>query len=295
MKPPPFDYAAPETLEEALDLLSGGRDAKVLAGGQSLVPLLALRLAAPDLLIDLRRIEGLDTIASSNGSVVVGAMATQHEAEINRLLAERCPLVPDALHHVAHPQIRSRGTVGGSVAHADPAAELPAVVTALDATVRVTGPLGERTIAAADLYATTLTSTIAEDEILTAVEFPAAPAGSGAACVEIARRSGDYAMCGGVAQVTVADGAFTDVRMVLFGLATTPARLSDLEARLRGAEATPDAIAEVAPAASEGVELTGDDRVPDDYRRQLASVVTRRALTQALERAAGSAGTGESA
>jgi carbon-monoxide dehydrogenase medium subunit len=256
------------------------------------VPLLALRLAAPDLLIDLRRIEGLDMIASSNGRVVVGAMATQHAAEVSRLLAERCPLVPDALHHVAHPQIRSRGTVGGSVAHADPAAELPAVVTALGATIRVTGPSGERVIAAADLYTTTLTSTIADDEILTAVEFPAAPAGSGTACVEIARRSGDYAMCGGVAQVTVEDGSFADVRLVLFGLATTPARLSGLEDRLRGGDATAEAIGAVAPAAAEGIELTHDDRVSDDYRRQLASVVTRRALAKALERSTGTAGTG---
>lgn len=287
MKPAPFDYAAPESLDEAIDLLSSDGDAKVLAGGQSLVPLLSLRLAAPDLLVDLRRVEGLDSIEERNGNVVVGAMATQHDAETSQLLAQRCPLVPYALRHVAHPQIRSRGTVGGSVAHADPAAEIPAVVTALEATIRVIGPAGERTIAAADLYTTTLTSTIGEDEILTSVEFPATPTGTGAACVEISRRSGDYAMCGGVAQVSVGEGSFSDVRLALFGLATTPARLADVEARLRGGEATREAIAAVAPAAARGIELTRDERVADDYRRQLASVVTRRVLEQALDRAEG--------
>ena len=284
MKPPPFDYAAPDSVEGALDLLSGEADAKLLAGGQSLLPLLSLRLTHPELLIDLRRIEGLSEIAESNGGVRVGAMATQHDAETSHLLAELCPLVGDALRHVAHPQIRSRGTVGGSVAYADPAAELPAVVAALEASVVVRGPSGERTIAAGDLYRAALTSTIAADEILTAIEFPAAPEGSGAACVEVARRSGDYAMCGGAAQVTVTDGSFTDVRLAMFGLAGTPVRISSVEGALRGGEASAEVIAAATPATTEGIELIADRRVSEGYRRHLASVVARRALQRALER-----------
>jgi carbon-monoxide dehydrogenase medium subunit len=285
VKPPPFDYTAPESVEEALDLLSGEADAKLLAGGQSLLPLLSLRLTHPEMLIDLRRVQGLDGIAESDDGVRVGAMATQHDAETSHLLAELCPLVNDALRHVAHPQIRSRGTVGGSVAHADPAAELPAAVVALDASAVVRGPTGERAIAAADLYRGALTSTIAADEILVALEFPAAPGGSGAACVEVARRSGDYAMCGGAAQVTVADGSFTEVRLAIFGLAGTPVRISNVEAALRDGEATAEAIASATSATTEGIELIADPRVSESYKRHLASVVARRALQRALERA----------
>lgn len=285
MKPPQFDYEAPGTVEAAVELLAGSADAKVLAGGQSLLPILSLRLTHPELLIDLRRIEGLGEISRSNGSVVVGAMATQRDGEHNHLLAELCPLVPDALRQVAHPQIRSRGTIGGSVAHSDPAAELPAVVVALDATVRVSGAAGERTIAAAGLYKAALNSTIAEDEILTAVYFPVAPEGSGAACVEVSRRSGDYAMCGAVAQVTVEGGSFSDVRLALFGLANTPARISGVEDALSRGEASADAIAAATPSTAQGIELIEDARVSDDYKRHIASVVARRALQSALERA----------
>jgi carbon-monoxide dehydrogenase medium subunit len=174
--------------------------------------------------------------------------------------------------------------MGGSVAHADPAAELPAVVVALDATVRVAGPSGERTIAAADLYVSALTSTIADDEILTSIEFPVAPARSGSACIEVARRSGDYAMCGAVAQLSVDSGTLTDVRLALFGLASTPARISGVEKALAGGEASGAAIAEATPTTSDGIELIEDARVSSDYKRHIASVVARRALQQALER-----------
>lgn len=286
MKPPPFDYEAPESMEDAVALLADDTEAKVLAGGQSLVPLLSMRLAHPDLLVDLRRISGLDSISHEDDTVVVGAMATQHDAETNHLLHELCPLIPDALRHVAHPQIRTRGTVGGSVAHGDPAAELPAVVVALDATVQVAGQGATRSIAGADLFSTTLTTTLEEGEILTAVEFPAAPPGSGAACVEVARRAGDYAMCGGVAQVTVADGSFSDVRLALFGISDTPVRIANVEQALNGGDASADAIAAATGATTDDVSLMGDARVDEDYARQLASVVAKRSLQTALERTA---------
>lgn len=285
MKPPVFDYEAPESVEDAVALLKGSDDAKLLAGGQSLLPILSLRLSHPELLVDLRRITALDEISTSNGSVVVGAMATQHDGESNHLLAEHCPLVPDALRQVAHPQIRSRGTIGGSVAHADPAAELPAVAVALDASIHVAGPSGERAIPASELYTAALTSTIAEDEVLTAIELPVAPQGSGAACVEVARRSGDYAMCGAVAQVTVENGSLSDVRLALFGLANTPVRITSVELVLSGGEASAEAIGAATPTATEGIELIEDARVSPDYKRHIASVVSRRALEAALERA----------
>lgn len=287
MKPPQFDYEAPDSVEDAVALLANDElEVKALAGGQSLVPLLSMRLAYPDLLVDLRRIDGLAGVSREGDAVVVGAMTTQHDAEADALLADHCPLVPDALRNVAHPQIRTRGTVGGSIAHGDPAAELPAVVVALDATVRVSGAGSAREIAGADLYATTLTTTLEEGELLTAVEFPVAPPGSGAACVEVARRAGDYAMCGGVAQVTVAGGTFSDVRLALFGISDTPVRIAGVEEKLRGAEASAAVIAEACAGATEGIALTGDARADEDYARQLASVVAKRSLTQALERTA---------
>jgi carbon-monoxide dehydrogenase medium subunit len=286
VKPPPFDYEAPESVDDAVALLAGDAEAKVLAGGQSLIPLLSMRLAYPDLLVDLRRIDGMDSISHEGDTIVVGAMARQHDAETDHLLHELCPLVPDALRHVAHPQIRSRGTVGGSVAHGDPAAELPAVVVALDATVRVSGHGATRSIAGADLFSTTMTTTLEEGEIVTAVEFPAAPPGSGAACVEIARRAGDYAMCGGVAQVTVADGSFSDVRLALFGISDTPVRISNVEEALKGGDASAEAIAAATGAATDEVSLMGDARADEDHARQLASVVAKRSLQAALERTA---------
>jgi aerobic carbon-monoxide dehydrogenase medium subunit len=287
VKPPPFDYVAPSSVDEAVAQLGNGDgETKVLAGGQSLIPLLSMRLAYPDLLVDLRRIEGLDAIEHDGDRVVVGAMATQREAESSHLLHELCPLVPEALTNVAHPQIRSRGTVGGSVAHGDPAAELPAVIVALDASVRAVGPAGARTIAGGDLYTGMMTTALAEDEVLTGVELPVAPPGSGWGCVEVARRAGDYAMAGAVAQVATDGGSFSDVRLALFGVSGTPARIGNVERELTGSGATPEAIEEATAATADELKLIVDPRVDENYSRHLACVVAKRALTTALERAA---------
>jgi carbon-monoxide dehydrogenase medium subunit len=285
VKPPPFDYAAPESVDEAIGLLAGDLDAKPLAGGQSLVPLLSMRLAYPDLLVDLRRIAGLDTISESGGHVVIGAMVRQLQAETSDTVAARCPLIVKALHHVAHPQIRARGTVCGSVAHADPAGELPAVAVALDARARVRGPAGERVVPAADLYRGIFTTSLAEGEIVTAVEFPVADAGAGSACVEIARREGDYALCGAVAQVSTADGVVAAARLALFGVADRPVRASAAEAELRDAPAT-DAPDVAARAVAEELTFPDDAELPAGYRRQVAAVSAERAIAQALEAAA---------
>jgi carbon-monoxide dehydrogenase medium subunit len=285
VKPPPFDYAAPESLDEAIGLLAGDLDAKPLAGGQSLVPLLSMRLAYPDLLVDLRRIAGLDTISESRGHLVIGAMVRQLEAETSHSVAARCPLVVQALRHVAHPQIRARGTVCGSIAHADPAGELPAVAVALDARARVRGPGGERVVPAANLYLGIFTTSLAEGEIVTAVEFPVADDGAGSACVEVARRAGDYALCGAVAQVSRADGLVAGARLALFGVADRPVRAVAAEAELLEAPVA-DAPDLAARAVAEELMFPDDLELPADYRRQVAAVSAQRAVFQALEAAA---------
>jgi len=286
MKPPEFGYVAPESLPEALAVLAGDPFAKVLAGGQSLVPLLNLRLAFPSVLVDLRRVAGLDEIRRDGDQLVLGAMVRQRAAERNPAVASAAPLVSAALGHVAHPQIRSQGTIGGSVAHADPAAELPAVLTAMDGRVRVRGPGGERVVGADRLYTGFLETALAEDEIVTAVELRAVPPRTGAACVEIAQRAGDYALCGAVAQVTLeAGGRVAEARVALFGIADRPRRARAVEAALAGELAEPETFAAAAAHASHGLDPTDDPRAPAEYRLHLARVVTRRALQQAVEEA----------
>ena len=283
VKPAAFDYAAPTSLDEALQLLAANDTAKVLAGGQSLIPLLNLRLAEPELLVDLRRVPGLNEIARQGDELVIGATVRQRQAERDPLVAEAAPLITAALAEVGHPQIRSRGTVGGSIAHADPAAELPAALVALDGRVIARGPGGERSIAAADFYLGFLTTALDDDEILVAVALPLAPPRTGAACVEIAQRAGDYAACGAVAQVTLDDaGTIAHARVALIGATDRPVRAAAVEEALAGGAS----IADAARHAGDGVEPIDDPRVPSAYRIHLAGVVTRRALEQARSRAA---------
>lgn len=284
MKPPEFDYEAPATLDDALTLLRDDADAKLLAGGQSLIPLLALRLAAPSLLVDLRRVPGLDTIERHGGVITIGAMVRQRRAERDDAIRACAPLVASAARHVAHPQIRSRGTVGGSVAHADPAAELPAVLVALGGRVRTVSSSGERVHAAEDFFTGFLSSALAFDEIVTAVELDVAPPRTGAACVEVAQRAGDYALCGAVAQVTLADGRhIEDARVALLGLSDRPVRARATEAALVGETATAATAAAAAQHAADAGTPIDDPQAPAEYRLHLAEVVTRRALEQALE------------
>lgn len=283
MKPPELDYAAPRSLDEAVALLRRDPDAKLIAGGQSLVPLLAMRLAAPSLLVDLGRIPGLDRIEERDGRVAIGAMARQATAERSALVRERVPLLVEALGHVAHPQIRSRGTVVGSVAHADPAGELPAVALALDAEARVVGPAGERLVPARDLFQGFLTTALAPDEVLVELTFPALPARAGWACVEVARRPGDYALCGAVCQVERdGSGGVASVRLALLGVADRPVRAHEAEAALVAGATPGEAAAHVAGAISP----SDDVQASADYRRHVAGVVARRAFEQALGRAA---------
>lgn len=287
MKPPEFDYAAPASLDDAQAALAADPDAKVLAGGQSLIALLSLRLSYPTMLVDLRRVPDLAGVSANGASVRIGAMTRQREAEHDPVLSERCPLVPAAVRHVAHPQIRSRGTIGGSIAHADPAAELPAVLVALDGSVRTQGPRGERVIEASQFFQGFLMTALEPDEIVTAVEFPVAAARTGAACVEVARRAGDYALCGAVAQVTRgADGRVADTRVALLGVGDRPMRLPAVEQSLAGTDGDPSAVRAAAAEATQGWAAVDDPQLSAEYRVHLACVVTRRALEQAMERAA---------
>lgn len=288
MKPAPFDYAAPESVSEAIALLADPeREAMIIAGGQSLMPMLNMRLARPELLVDLRRVAGLDYIRDSGQRVLVGAMTTKREVEGSTLVRDRLPLLHAATLHVGHPQIRNRGTVGGSMAQADPAAEYPVVAIVLGAEMRVAGPDGERTVAASDFFVTYLTTALEEDEILVEVAFPVPAGRTGWAFEEVSRRHGDFALAGCAITVTLdGAGAIADARVGVFGVTGSPVRLTAAEDLLRGA--LPDT------ELFERAGRVGADALPDplsdlhasaDYRRHLAAVLTARGLGKAVARA----------
>jgi carbon-monoxide dehydrogenase medium subunit/6-hydroxypseudooxynicotine dehydrogenase subunit alpha len=286
LKPPLFDYHDPRGLEEALDLLAEhGEDAKVLAGGQSLVPLLNFRLARPDHLVDLGRIPGLAYIRKRDGVLHIGAMTRQATLEVSPLVAEHWPLLAEALSLVAHAQIRNRGTVGGSAAHADPAAELPVAFAALDASFKVRSRRGARTIGWRDFFITHLTTSMEPDEVLVEIEVPPAPAGAGHAFEEFSRRHGDFALGGAAALITREDNHIQEARIALLAAADTPLRPADAEAALVGQAPSEEAIAEAARIAVIGVEPTGDIHGDTEYRHGLIEAMVRRALTKAIERA----------
>jgi CO/xanthine dehydrogenase FAD-binding subunit len=289
MKPPSFDYAAPQTVDEAVSLLQRhDGDAKLLAGGQSLLPLLNMRLARPALLVDLARVDGLDAIREVDGCLAVGAMTRQRAVEHTELVQRRFPLLHTAITHIAHPQIRNQGTVGGSLAHADPAAELPAVALALDAELRAVGPAGERRIKAADFFVTHLTTALEPAEVLTEVRFPPLPPRSGWSFIELARRHGDFALTGVVARLSVdTGGRCTAAQLVLFGVGATPIRARRAEQVLTGKTPEAPLFEHAGHAAGEDIEEPlSDVHASAEYRRDLARVLTRRALTEAARRTA---------
>jgi CO/xanthine dehydrogenase FAD-binding subunit len=288
MKPPSFDYATPATLGEATALLAAhDGEAKVLSGGQSLVPLLNMRLARPALLVDLAKIPDLDYVRTDGTGLTIGAMTRQRTVELAPVVHERHPLLHAGMLLIAHPQNRNQGTVGGSLAHADPAAELPALALALDATLHAVGPDGRRAISAADFFLTYLTTALAPAEVLTEVRFPFLPARTGWSIVEVARRHGDFALAGVVALVTL-DGAgrCAAARLVLFGVGSTPIRAQTAEALLSGEPVDVASCGRVAARAAADLEepLT-DVHASSEYRRDLARVLATRALAEAGARA----------
>ncbi len=290
MKPAPFEYRAPDTVDGALALLAEhGEEAKVLAGGQSLIPVLNFRLARPAVLVDLNRISSLAGIeALAGGGLRIGAMTRQRAAERSDLVAARAPLLSEALPHVAHVQIRNRGTVGGSLAHADPAAELPALALALEARFRLRRAGAERWVDARDFYTGLFATALAPDELLDTIDVPPLPPGAGCAFEEVARRHGDYALMG-VAAVVVLDGGGVCriARIACVSAGPGPLRAPSAEAVLQGQRIDSALVHAAADALTRDIEPTSDVHASVEYRTQLARVLTRRAVQRAADRAAG--------
>jgi carbon-monoxide dehydrogenase medium subunit len=276
LKPPRFAYHAPATVDEALALLERyNGDARVLAGGQSLVPMLNFRIVAPAALIDIRRLEALAYVREQGGAVAIGSMTRQRAAEGSPVVAAHLPLMKEALRWVGHLPTRSRGTVGGSIAHADPSAELPAIFLALGGEATAASVKGTRTIAADDFFQSFFTTALQPTELMTEVRFPAMPAGAGHAVEEFARRKGDFAIVGIAAVV-----AKQHVRVVAFGASPTPIRLKKAEQALAGGVDSVS-LAAAAAAASAEVDPVGDANASADYRRHLAGVLVTRAVARA--------------
>ena len=287
MKPAPFDYLAPDSLDQALDALRQSRDldAKLLAGGQSLIPLMNFRLATPGLLIDLNHVGGLDHIDDDMGGIRIGAMTRHDTLERDPRIARTVPLLHDAISWVGHPAIRARGTLGGSLAHADPAAELPAVAVGLDARLTVAGHDGRRRVLAADdFFVDYLTTALEPDEILLDVWFPGLEPGCGCAWLEFAQRHGDFALAGVAVWLRIDDGSVAQARIVAAGVGPRPVRVVEAEAALVGQPATESAFV-AAEAVRKALDPPADLHASADYRRQLAAVLTERAVPLAAERA----------
>ncbi len=286
MKPPRLEYVRPETLDEAIATKARyDGDASVLAGGQSLVPMLNFRLARPQALVDLSGVDGLAGIAVADGHVRVGAMTRQRALERHADAMAACPVLGDALEHVAHPVIRNRGTVGGTIAHADAAAELPTALTAVDGSVRVCGTGGERIIPVGELFEFHLTTSLDVDEVIVEVRFPAVPRTAGTAFVEVARRHGDYALAGVCAIVDVDGGAIRSARIACSGIAPTPVRARDAEALLAGQAPEPDVLEAAGAAAAGLVDAVDEEQASVAYRQRLVRTLIARAVAQAFARA----------
>ena len=280
MYPAPFEYFRPATLADAIDLLvKHGEDAKVLAGGHSLIPAMKLRLARPAALVDIGRLPELSYIRESAGTVAIGAATTHRAIEASAVLRDRCPLLPEVAEHLGDVQVRNKGTVGGSLVHADPAADFPAAMLALDAEMEIAGPGGRRTVRAADFFVGLLQSAVAPNEVLCAIRVPVtAPS---VAYVKSEQKASGFALCG----VAVAiDTPASRVTVGVTGVGVTPYRAAAVEAALAGRTLTDQAIGEAARHAADGIDPISDIHASADYRAHLAVVNTQRALSRALSR-----------
>ena len=285
MKPAPFDYHAPTSLDEAIGLVSSLDNAKLLAGGQSLVAMMNFRFVIPDHLIDLNGVSALAGISVAGETLRIGAMTRQRDLEFSSDIVKHCPLMREALRHVGHRQTRNRGTIGGSLAHADPSAELPLVCAAHDAVIEIAGARGTRRVPFAEFGQGFMTTAVGLDEILTAVELPLWPAGHGFGFHEFARRHGDFAIVGAAALLALGkDKVVTRASVTLCGVATAPLRMGDAEAKLTGRPLARAAI-RAAAATARTIEPITDIHATADYRRHLAEVLMARALADAGRRA----------
>lgn len=283
MKAPPFAYAAPASIEGALALLAEHEDAKVLAGGQSLMPALNLRLAAPTVLVDINGIPEMSEVSITPAGLRLGALVRHRRIGTDPAITSAVPLLGLAYPHIAHGPIRTRGTIGGSLAHADPSAEWPAACLASDAVMEIRGPGGSRDIPAEAFSLGVFTTAIRPSELLVAIRFPAWPTSRRAGFAEVARRDGDFAMVGAAVTVDLSpDGACTDARIVLFGASGCPIRRREAEARLRGRMPDAALLRDAATLAAQGLDPPSDLHASAEYRRRVAPVMVRRALADAL-------------
>ncbi len=289
MKPPAFKYVSPTTVDEAVaQLAEYGYDAKPLAGGQSLIPTMNFRLAAPGVLVDMNRVKELAFIRpGEDGGVVIGAMSRHVQVEKSELIETRIPLLHETMPFIAHPQIRNRGTYGGSLAHADPAAELPAVTVAMRGRIQARSVRGSRWIPAEDFFVGLFTTALEPDEIVAAIALPPLPARTGWAFDEVARRHGDFALVGVAGLVTLnGGGTVKDVRLVFMGVGDRPMVGNAAASVLVGQKPTAEAIEAAAErTAQEDIDPFGDVHASAEFRRHLAAVLARRVLTRAVERA----------
>ncbi|HEX6966215.1 MAG TPA: xanthine dehydrogenase family protein subunit M [Gemmatimonadaceae bacterium] len=286
MYPAPFEYHVAGSIDEAIALLARYEDdAKLLAGGHSLIPLLKLRFAQPAHLIDVRKIPGLAGVREVDGAIVIGATTTHWMLESSDLLKKKLPIIPEAASQIGDVQVRNMGTIGGSLAHADPAADLPAVMLALEAQLTAVGPNGSRTIPAHDFFVGLLTSALEPHEVLTQIRIPIPPAGTGSAYVKYPHPASRFALVGVAAVLTLDGGTIERARVAITGMGPTVARLTGVEQALTGKSADAATLAAGAQHASDSIETRDDLQGSAAYKAQLARVYTRRALVRAVERA----------
>lgn len=280
MKPPPFQYHDPKTVAEAVKLLGKLDNAKLLAGGQSLMPMLNMRFVLPDHVIDLNRIEALSYIKEVRGALELGAMTRQRDIEFSDLVKAKCPLMHEAIMHIGHRQTRNRGTIGGSLCHLDPAAELVSVAAAHDATVMVAGPKGKREIAFKDFPAGYLTPAIELNEIVTAVRIPLWPAGHKFAFIEFSRRHGDFAIVSAAALLQIDGGKIARAALTVGGVAVAPVRATEVEQAITGQAPSSELFARACESLR-AIDAMADIHASADYRQHLAVVLSRRAMEKA--------------
>jgi CO/xanthine dehydrogenase FAD-binding subunit len=290
MKPAAFDYIAPTTLEAAVAALAAANgDGKVLAGGQSLMPLLNFRMTRPAIIIDLMHIPGMSFIELRGDRVAIGAMTRHADLEFSELVAAKLPVMAAAMRHVAHLAIRNKGTIGGSLSHADPAAELPMLAVFYGATIKVQGPEGRRDIPAEDFFISALTNCLDPEEIVFGIDFPVLTSHTGWAFEEVARRFGDFALACIAVSFELLDGKIADARVAVMGVADTPRRLRDAEAALQGLQGGPEAAAGFAEVVRSSVTPQSDIHVSAEYRKSLIGALAEKAFATAWTRAAGHA------
>jgi carbon-monoxide dehydrogenase medium subunit len=286
MKPAAFDYVVADSVETATaTLAAAGGEGKLIAGGQSLVPMLNFRLLRPAVLVDINRIASFNLIEDAGDAIRIGALTRHYQIETSPLIARYFPVLSCAMTHVAHLAIRNRGTIGGSLSHADPAAELPMMALLLDATLHIASPAGRRTVAARDFLLDALTVDLADDEMLIEIVLPKLAPATGWGFEEVSRRSGDFAIAAVAATLTVADGVIVEARIALTGVASTALRVPKAEALLRGRVADATAIGRAIEAVRAAIAPNTDLHASGDYRRHLAGVLTGRALAAAWRRA----------